>query len=75
MPRMDLNEWMSRENINKSEAARRFGVSHTTVLRWASGRLLPAWNSLIVIKKVTGGDVTPDDFMPETADESEACTS
>ena len=61
---MKLASWISRTGITPAEAARRFRVAHTTVGRWCSGGLFPGLDNLLVIREVTGGAVTADDFMP-----------
>lgn len=61
---MTLPEWIAETGISVAEAARRFGVAHSTVARWCSGELFPARSSLTEIRRITDGKVSADDFMP-----------
>jgi DNA-binding transcriptional regulator YdaS (Cro superfamily) len=60
---MTLTEWIKAEGITATEAARRFGVAHTTVGRWRGGWLFPSRPHLLAIHRVTNGAVTPADFL------------
>lgn len=59
---MTLSDWIAAEQITMTEASRRFGVAHTTVARWCTGKLFPGRESLIAIRDATDGKVMPGDF-------------
>lgn len=67
---MKLSEWMDRnfqttamfaENIAKELNVEKF--SDRTVEAWRQGRTVPRYRLLPVITKITGGEVTANDFV------------
>lgn len=65
---MTLDEWLeSQPDMTQSAFGRRVGANHSTVSRWRSGKLLPSWPQMLAILRATGGQVTPNDFIPADA--------
>lgn len=65
---MTLDEWLdSQPDMTQTAFGRRVGASHSTVSRWRSRKLLPSWPQMLTILRVTGGQVTPNDFIPADA--------
>jgi transcriptional regulator with XRE-family HTH domain len=62
---MRLAAWLEREKLSPAAFAARVGVHRSTVGRWLDGAARPDWDQLTKIKEDTGGEVTPNDFMPD----------
>lgn len=60
---MRLSEYLERAGISYTEFARRLGVSRHTVSRYASGERVPRPEIQQAIFRLTGGLVTPSDFV------------
>ncbi len=60
---MKLADWLDAKNISHQEFGDRIGKSQAAVSRYASGKRMPDEETLIKIFEVTGGDVTPNDFV------------
>lgn len=59
---MQLGDYLAAERLTLTAFGRRIGVAHSTVHKWATGRLLPAWDKIMAIESATGGAVTAEDF-------------
>lgn len=59
---MQLGDYLAAERLTLTAFGRRIGVAHSTVHKWATGRLLPAWDKIMAIEAATGGAVTAEDF-------------
>lgn len=62
---MDLRKWMDVKNIDVFEAARAFGVSIYAVKKWLNGERTPRSATQLKIKKITKGDICPNDWIKE----------
>lgn len=60
---MRLQEWMEKTDIDVFEAARAFGVSIHGVRKWLRGERIPRSKMQAKIKKITKGDVSPNDWV------------
>ncbi len=60
---MKLAEYIDLNAIDKREFACLIGVTVVSLNRYLSGERRPEWPVLAVIRKVTGGQVTPNDFL------------
>lgn len=59
---MILSEYLKLYNISRTSFARLINVSRVSASRYASETRLPPREAIISIYKVTGGQVTPNDF-------------
>ena len=66
-PHMTLIEYMSTHRVTSTALAQQLGVSHSTVLRWASGTMSPPMRRIPAIQAATDGHVTAQDFVPVCA--------
>lgn len=64
---MNLKEYRIQNSLTAAEMGALVGVAHSTILRWESGRLLPAGDSVNRIVEVTQGQVMPNDLFPTPA--------
>jgi post-segregation antitoxin (ccd killing protein) len=63
---MTLAEYLERTDTTLQALGERLGVSHTTVLRWATGQAMPRGRARMeALAKATQGAVTAADFFPE----------
>jgi DNA-binding transcriptional regulator YdaS (Cro superfamily) len=62
---MRLSEFLAARGSTATAFAAQVGVAHTTVLRWADGRLFPSRGSMQRIMAATRGVVTAQDFFAE----------
>ena len=60
---MNLPAFRESRRLSAAEFGRRAGVAHSTVLRWEDGSTFPSRRALARIAEITGGEVTPNDFM------------
>ena len=60
---MLLSDYMVEENLTHQALADLLGVTRPTVSYWLSGKTRPAPASALLIKKITRGQVNPDDFQ------------
>lgn len=63
--RMELKEWLKRNDMRVSEFARSIGKSHTTVLRWIDGTTTPSPKAMRLVMTKTHKRVMPSDFFPD----------
>ena len=61
---MQLERWLIDNGVGKRAFARRLGVDPETVRIWCRGRGRPANPQYDAILAATGGQVTPNDFLP-----------
>ncbi|EHM01203.1 DNA-binding helix-turn-helix protein [Acetobacteraceae bacterium AT-5844] len=60
---MTLREWMAREGLSNQDMGQRLGRAANSVSRWRNGTRLPRPSDLVAIARVTGGEVTANDFF------------
>lgn len=60
---MQLSQWLKRENISRSEFARRIEVSPAAVTGWCEGAFWINKDKAQRVFAETNGEVTPTDFM------------
>ena len=60
---MKIHEYLSATGLSQDEFARKVGVSQATISRYASGLRTPRLPHALAILTVTGGRVTPEDFL------------
>lgn len=61
---MTLREWLDRNKVTVEVFADRIGTHHSSVSRYAGGRM-PRKEVLKRIKEATDGQVTADDFLDD----------
>ena len=61
---MDLAEWMNKTATTPSQLAALMGVPLVTVYHWRAKRKFPRVGQLREIERITGGEVTPADLLP-----------
>lgn len=64
---MRLAEYLAAMRLRPSSFARQVGVSHTTVMRWASGEVAPSLDAMERIAAATAGRVMPNNFLRSPA--------
>ena len=60
---MTLGKWAKAQQLELPALARRLGKPKETVRLWLLGRAMPTRRHLVMIGKVTRGEVTANDFM------------
>ncbi len=60
---MRLIDWMKKTNIDILEASRAFGVSPFAIKKWLKSDRTPRPKTQKLIKKITKGAVSGDDWM------------
>lgn len=60
---MHLSEYMQWKNLTDSQVALRIGVDRATISRIRRGKVRPDWVTIILLKKMSGGQITADDFV------------
>lgn len=64
--RMKLAEYLEQTDTTLQAFGERLGVSHTTVLRWATGQAVPRGRARMeALARATQGAVTAADFFPD----------
>lgn len=64
---MKLSDWLKREGLSKAEFARRTALSEGMVSLLCRDATWLSKETAKTIKDTTGGDVTPNDFLPVEA--------
>lgn len=64
---MKLSTWLSEQKINRSEFARRVGVSPAAITGWCDGSFWISKDKAQRVFDETNGAVTPTDFMQTEA--------
>lgn len=59
---MRLSAYLEAERLTLQVFGRRVGVAHSTVHKWATGKLLPVWDKVVAIEAATDGAVTAENF-------------
>lgn len=67
---MRLSEFLTTTDTTPTAFARKLGVAHSTVLRWAAGDVAPSLDWMERIATATNGGVMPNDFMRDAQPES-----
>lgn len=62
---MTLSEWMTANKMTAEALAPRLGVHWATIYKWKGRRSFPRVTQLAEIERLTDGQVTARDFMPE----------
>lgn len=68
---MQLADWLTQQKINRSEFARRIGVTPGAITGWCDGTF---WISRAKAEKIfaeTQGAVTPNDFLQTKVEAAE----
>lgn len=63
---MTLQEYLEAEGVTVTEFAATLGISRGTVHNWMSGLSNPTHAKIVKIREVTGGNVQPVDWFPES---------
>ncbi|MBX3543602.1 helix-turn-helix transcriptional regulator [Chelatococcus sp.] len=63
---MRLLAYLQTKKISGADFARMIGASQAAVNRYCNGRRMPHAAMLLKIHEITGGQVTPNDFLFET---------
>jgi len=66
--RMNITEYLERENMSRAKFASRIGVSPTTVLYWQTGKRNPSPGRARLVEEITGGAVTRAELRPDVWD-------
>lgn len=64
---MRLAAYLEKKGISRAEFAEMVDVSAGLVTQWCDGTVWPKRDNAIRIRHVTGGAVTPNDFLPPTS--------
>jgi len=65
---MRLSDYLQAQGLTLQAFGQRVGVSHTTILRWSTGKAAPGGRAMFQrIAEMTDGKVTAADFFPEAA--------
>lgn len=65
-----LSAYLEQNGVSIKAFAAAIEVTPMTVYRYIRGKNRPEWDVLERIKRVTGGEVTADSFMPQTSSSS-----
>jgi len=68
MPFMRLDAYLRGRKISYRAFARELNRDAAEVSRWASGQRTPDLKTAALIRALTGGEVTFDDFLPAKAE-------
>lgn len=60
-----LKRWRRRARLTQEQVAARIGVAKSSISRWEKRERIPEPQYWPAIVEITGGEVTPNDFMPE----------
>jgi hypothetical protein len=66
-----LQEWIDRSGVTITELAKLLDAEYQSIWRFATSRSRPGWGLLLKLIKITGGEVTANDFILPLATESE----
>lgn len=64
---MKLKPWLKNNSISSQDFAKIVGVSPVTVSWWATGKKKPSLSYFAKIHRATSGQVTLEDFIPDTS--------
>lgn len=68
---MRLGVWMRLRDVGPTEMARRVAVSTSFLRKLRDGEKMPSFETAARIRRVTGGQVTLDDWLDDDAPERE----
>ena len=68
---MTLREWMDAKDINILEACKAFGCSQHALKKWLNKTRRPRSKMQAKIKKVTQGQVAPNDWVDGADDDQD----
>jgi len=68
---MTLREYLTANQVTLSSFAKLIGVTRVAVHYWVRGTRVPRGSHMVQIVAVTGGSVTPNDFLPPAAPAAE----
>ena len=60
---MLLRDWLSENNLNYTDAAKRFGATRTSVMYYATGKQRPNGEMTATIQQITNGAVMANDHQ------------
>ena len=63
-----LRRWRLSRKLTLAEAAGLLGVGKSSLSAYETGQKLPRAATMAAIRRVTGGEVTPNNFYPEPAE-------
>ncbi len=69
---MKLSIWLKNKNFTRQSFATRLGVSKSMMTKWCNGGAMPRADAMVMIYRLTGGDVAPNDFydLPAPANDN-----
>ena len=62
---MKLCAYMARENMTDRAMGNLLRVHRTTAGRYRTRRIIPPWGKMILLLRISGGLVTPNDFLDD----------
>ena len=62
---MKLEEWMHENKVSDADLAGRVGRDRTIISKLRKGQIKPSLEVLVAVTRITEGQVTVNDFMPE----------
>lgn len=65
---MQLLDWMKRENYTYRRLQDETGIDHTLLFKYAKGERKPKLKNIVILAKITNGQVSVEDFFPEVND-------
>lgn len=66
---MKFVEWVEQSGLTRTEVARRLGISQGHATDLCNRRFWPTLPLLLKIKRLTNGQVMPNDFLPDEDEE------
>jgi len=72
---MTLRDWLADNGVSNAEFGRRIDRTAEAVRRYASGERIPDRETMPMIMRVTGGEVSANDFFGLEPDEVESATA
>lgn len=60
---MKLKDWLHKNGVAQAALAAHIGVTQAAVSMWVNGVMVPEPATMRKIHRVTGGKVTPNDFV------------
>jgi DNA-binding transcriptional regulator YdaS (Cro superfamily) len=72
---MKLSQWIEQNRGTVRQIANGAGVHYATAWKWVHGVKIPNWKHIPAIERVTGGNVTAEDFVPKKSDGVPATSS
>ncbi len=66
---MKLDQYLTQHDLTDAAFAEKVGRSQSSINRIRRGETRPDWKTMERIVEVTGGDVSPNDFLDSDAPE------